>query len=208
MLVVKGLNIGHEIRLINDFNFSFKEGNIYGFVAPNGSGKTTFFRSILDLIPSQGGDVTLNNIQIKNSKNDIFYFESSNWFDKNLSGLEYLKFIKKMYNSEKSIEKLITYFSMESFIKKPIGKYSLGMKQKVLFSMYVMSDATLLIMDEITNGLDEESRALLFQQLLNLKQSGKIIIISSHYLEDVHDYSDYIMKINHEGIEVNKNDIL
>lgn len=203
MLDLNNLSIGNEhVELIKNFTYSLKEGNIYGIIAPNGSGKTTLFRTIVNLIPSITGTVTLDGSPITEQKNKIFYFESIEWFDSNLSGMDYLEFIQNMYQSKKSIEDVITFFSMESFIKKPIKKYSLGMKQRVLFSLYIISNSKFMLMDEITNGLDQESRELLFSKLMDMKTEGKIIIISSHYLEDIREYCDTILQLSNQKVEV------
>lgn len=93
---------------------------------------------------------------------------------------------------------------MEDYIRLPIKKYSLGMKQKLLISLYLVSDANYLLMDEITNGLDEESRRILYTTLSQLKQQGKTIILSSHYKEDIEEFCDYLLLLKNQTMEVSK----
>ena len=95
---------------------------------------------------------------------------------------------------------MITKWQMSDFINLKISKYSLGMKQKLLIAMYIVSDADVLIFDEVNNGLDESSRKLLYSQLLSLKKAGKTIILSSHYLNDVKDITDHMFTLKDQKL--------
>ncbi|MGY3765372.1 ATP-binding cassette domain-containing protein [Vagococcus vulneris] len=208
MLEIANLSITSRKEILKNFTYTFTSGNLYGLVAVNGAGKTTFFRSITDLIPRDSGQINLNKKPISQNKSDIFYFEISEWLDKNVSGKDYLKFVKKAWRSSKDIEEVISYWDMKEYVNIPIKKYSLGMKQRLLIAMYTVSDASCLIMDEITNGLDEQSRKKLFLQLNTLvKRENKIIIISSHYAEDISAQCDYILSFNNCKLEVKKNEL-
>ena len=74
---------------------------------------------------------------------------------------------------------------MSSYVKTSIKKYSLGMKQKLVVALYELSDAKYLLMDEINNGLDTDSREILYQELTKLAKQGKLIIMASHYQDEV-----------------------
>lgn len=207
MLLINHLTIKKRIPILTDFSFTFEKGQLYGIVAVNGSGKTTFFRAIMGLTPTTSGTFS---IQDSHEKSDFFinkhcfYYESNEWFDLNLSGLDYLTFIKKQWHSPKEISDIIALWQMEDYIRLPIKKYSLGMKQKLLISLYLVSDANYLLMDEITNGLDEESRRILYTTLSQLKQQGKTIILSSHYKEDIEEFCDYLLLLKNQTMEVSK----
>lgn len=208
MLEITNLSITSRKEILKNFTYTFESGNLYGLVAVNGAGKTTFFRSITDLIPRDSGQINLNKKPISQNKSDIFYFEISEWLDKNVSGKDYLKFVKKAWRSSKDIEEIINYWDMKEYVNIPIKKYSLGMKQRLLIAMYTVSDASCLIMDEITNGLDEQSRKKLFLQLNTLvKKENKMIIISSHYAEDISAKCDYILSFNDCKLEVQRNEL-
>lgn len=198
MLKLTNLDIKTRNTLLSGFNYTFNSGKLYGLVATNGSGKTTFFRAITKLIKINDKSISINN------NSSIFYFETHEWFDKNLTGFDYLKFFKKEYNSNVDETEVIKFWNMEDYIKIPIKKYSLGMKQRVLIALYQITNSDIMLMDEITNGLDEESRTLLFSLLNDFKRAGKTIIISSHYKEDIIYHSDYLMSLENRKMEVKK----
>lgn len=204
MLSIKNLSVKTREPVLTNFRFDFCNGNLYGIAARNGSGKTSFYRAVMGLIPIDKGTIEIsdNGITSCYNKGQLFYYESSEWFDTNLSGLDYLKFVKREWKSNIDIDKVIELWDMNLYIKIPIKKYSLGMKQRVLISMYLVSDAKYLLMDEITNGLDELGRKLLFELLLDLKKQGKMIIISSHYKQDIEEYCDHLLTLKNTFMEV------
>lgn len=200
MLSIRNLEIKTRKVILNNVTIDFRKGNLYGIVAINGSGKTTLFRTIVGILPYTAGSITFSSDN--NKTNSFFYWESSEWFDPNLTGLDYLNFIKKEWNSTASTSDIINVWNMDEYIKLPIKKYSLGMKQRLLISLYMISDSDYLIMDEISNGLDEDSRKILFKILKEYTTKGKTIILSSHYKEDIDNYCDYILTIKNNNLEM------
>lgn len=191
MLALKDVTIETRQPILNNFSFNFQLQKTYGLIAPNGSGKTTLFRSIMQLIPSTKGMYTIDKKPISTQLKRVFYFETSNWFDGNLSGWDYLLFVKSLWKSSVDVQKLVQDWQMSEYVKLPIKKYSLGMKQRLLIALYEVSDAKYLLMDEITNGLDEKNREKVFSKIRQLVDSGKMILISSHYKEDLETVCDY-----------------
>jgi ABC-2 type transport system ATP-binding protein len=208
MLEIKSLSIKTRQPILEDFSFNFERGKLYGIVATNGSGKTTFFRALIGLIPVVAGSCLYEGKLIEEQKENFFYFENSDWLDKNLSGYDYLKFIKKEWRSQAALSEIVNYWQMQDYIKIPIKKYSLGMKQRLLIGLYQISNADFLLMDELTNGLDEASRQLLFKVLRSFVKDGKTVILSSHYKEDILPLCDYIMTIENRRMEVRSDDLL
>ena len=178
--------------ILKDIDFTFEKGNIYGMVAINGSGKTTLFRAISQLISVNSGKII--------APSSLFYYETIEWFDGNLSGIDYLLYIKNVWNSSQNLEHEIEYWEMADYIHLPIRKYSLGMKQRLLIAIYFMSQAECWLMDEITNGLDEYYRTKFFNRLKEI-QTQQLIIISSHYKEELMNVCDKIVKIENCRIE-------
>ena len=192
MITLNQVRLKTREMILKDIDFTFEKGNIYGMVAINGSGKTTLFRAISQLISVNSGKII--------APSSLFYYETIEWFDGNLSGIDYLLYIKNVWNSSQNLEHEIEYWEMSDYIHLPIRKYSLGMKQRLLIAMYFMSQAECWLMDEITNGLDEYYRTKFFNRLTEI-HSQQLIIISSHYKEELMNVCDKIVKIQNCRIE-------
>ena len=192
MITLNQVRLKTREMILKDIDFTFQKGNIYGMVAINGSGKTTLFRAISQLISVNSGKII--------APSSLFYYETIEWFDGNLSGMDYLLYIKNVWNSSQNLEHEIEYWEMADYIHLPIRKYSLGMKQRLLIAMYFMSQADCWLMDEITNGLDEYYRTKFFNRLKEI-QTQQLMIISSHYKEELMDVCDKIVKIENCRIE-------
>ena len=132
--------------ILQDVDFTFEKGRIYGILAINGSGKTTLFRAISNLIPISSGNIA--------APPSLFYYESIEWLDGNLSGMDYLRLIKNIWKSGLNLGDEIDYWEMSDYIRLPIRKYSLGMKQRLVIAMYFLSQAKCWLMDEITSIID------------------------------------------------------
>lgn len=186
MLEVNNLAIKTRQPILHDFNYQFLLGQFYQIAAENGLGKTSFLRAITDLIPITAGKILLDGKPYSQNKEKVFFFESNDWLNPNLNSLDYLKFVKKMWHSKANLRSEMAFLGVQDYAKVPIKKYSLGMKQKLLVAMYFVSDAEYYLMDEITNGLDEESRNQLYDRLSKeVIKKNKCIIMTSHYSSEV-----------------------
>ncbi|WP_279081689.1 ABC transporter ATP-binding protein [Lactobacillus apis] len=186
MLTINNLSIKTRQPILHDFTYQFKPGQFYQIAAENGSGKTSFLRAITNLIPISAGTILLDGEPYAKKKQNFFFFESNDWFNDNLNSLDYLNFVKKLWRSNADLDREMAFLGVNEFAKVPIKKYSLGMKQKLIVAMYFTSDADYYLMDEITNGLDEESRNKLYQRLNDeITNRNKCIILTSHYSSEV-----------------------
>lgn len=186
MLTVQNLSLKTRQPILDDFSYQFAPGQFYQIAAENGSGKTSFLRAVTDLIPASSGKVLLDGKPYVKNKRKLFFFESNEWFNVNLTSLDYLKFVKRQWHSSVDLDQELDFLGVREYVKVPIKKYSLGMKQKLIVAMYLVSDAKYYLMDEITNGLDEESRAILYKRLNDeVAQRNKCIILTSHYSSEI-----------------------
>ena len=193
MITLSNVTIKTRQTIIKNIDFTFNNGKIYGIVAINGSGKTTLFRAISQLIPVNSGNIT--------TLSSLFYYENIEWFDLNLSGIDYLNYIKNIWKSNQSLNDEIDFWEMNDFIYLPIRKYSLGMKQRLLIAMYFISQAECWLMDEITNGLDEYFRTKFFNRIDKLNRDNHLIILTSHYKEDLSKVCDKLLTIENGDIK-------
>lgn len=197
MLKVQNLSMSARETLLEDMNAEFESGVVYGIVATNGSGKTTLLRILAGLTKAQSGAVYLEDssgkIDLVTTRKKIFYYETSDWLDGHLSALDYLKFVNASWADNKAdIGAIIGYWGLEEFVKLPIRKYSLGMKQKTILAMYETSNTDYWLMDEPMNGLDDANQKRFIGFMEAARKQGKCIIFSSHQNDILHDISDKV----------------
>ncbi len=205
----KGLTkIINGTTVLEDISLRFEGGNIYGIMGKNGSGKTMLLRAIAGLIRPTRGDVTVNSKvlhkDISFPPNMGLLIEKPEFLG-HLTGFENLKFlaeIKKVI-SDNQIREYMKMFDLDPDSKKIIRKYSLGMKQKIGIIQAIMEEQELLILDEAFNALDEVTVTKLRHLLLKYKEEGKIIILTSHYKEDIDALCNFTYQIS-EGRILNQ----
>ena len=191
IIEIKHLTKKIENQLIlSDINLCFEEEHIYGIVGRNGSGKTVLLKCICGLMEATQGEVIFNGKRLKKDMEYIdqlgFLIERPGFLEK-LSAYENLRYIAsiKRIAGKKEIEESLRKVNLDPCDKKKVGKYSLGMKQRLGIAQAFMENPEILILDEPTNGLDESGVKLIRELLLDLKKRRKIIVIASHYQEDI-----------------------
>lgn len=203
MLKLKNITLKRDEQFIfENLDITINDG-INCLVAPNGTGKTTLFRVIYSLILSDSGQVEQhfeNHEKVVPFKMSSFYYESTEWLNGDLSGLDYLRMIGRAWKTEKDrIEDCITFWNLEGFVRKPIKKYSLGMRQKIILAMYYVSDAKYWFLDEPMIGLDSESQYLFIEFLKCAKRDGRTVLYSTHNLEFLEEINDQVIVLVNPG---------
>lgn len=189
------------IQVLENIDLSLEKGKIYGFIGRNGSGKTMLFRAICGLINIDEGQIRIND---KELHKDVSFPESVGVIIENpgfwgeytaFENLEILSRIKKIIKHEDIISALDRVGLKEKKDLK-FKKFSLGMKQKLAIAQAIMEKPDLLILDEPTNGLDEESCTMVRKLLVEEKDRGATILIASHNKEDIDYLADKKFKID------------
>lgn len=191
----------YEKIAVNDLSFTTYEGEIYGLLGPNGAGKTTTLRIISTLIKADEGDATINGVSVKNNPNEIRkmigfltselkledFFTPNYLYDyfSNLHGVDEA-------TREERKKKLFARFGIDRFAEVKIGDLSTGMKQKISLVISIVHDPNFIIFDEPTNGLDIVTAKTVTDFLLELKEEGKTIIISTHIFSLVEKICDRV----------------
>lgn len=203
VLEVKNINkfFGKK-QILKDISFDIEEGEILGFVGPNGSGKTTTIKIILGLQKASSGEVYINGKNIKeNFENAIIkvgaIVESPDMY-MYLSGLDNLKLVSNYYNiSHDKIDSIVEFVGLKDRIKDTVSKYSLGMRQRLGIAQAILNKPNLLIVDEPTNGLDPSGIIEFRKMLKELAKKEKMsIFISSHNLAEIENICDKVLLIN------------
>ena len=192
---------GSDIALDN-VSIEFERGKIYGIVGRNGSGKTVLFKTIIGFLKPTSGRVIVGGKEIGRDTDfadNIGIIIETPGFLSSYSGyknLEYLASIKNIIG-KKEIEKSMERVGLEPNSKKKVGKYSLGMRQRLGIAQAIMENPDILILDEPMNGLDNQGVEDVREILLNLKDEGKSIILASHNKEDIEVLCDEVYEMDH-----------
>lgn len=205
-MIVATDNLSKEydgVYRVQELDIRIKEGDIYGFLGPNGAGKSTTMKMLLGLVKPTSGTIEIMGKPF-NEKNrrDILasvgsLIESPSYYG-HLTGRENMEIIRRLLDlPKKNIEEAVHIVRMENQMEKKVKNYSLGMKQRLGIAMALARFPKLLILDELTNGLDpagiEEMRELI--KMLP-KQYGMTVMISSHILSEIDQMATVVGIIN------------
>jgi lantibiotic transport system ATP-binding protein len=176
---------------ISDINLCIEKGSIYGFLGPNGSGKTTTLSLLLGLLPVQQGYIEvlgqeLNEDRISILKKVGSLVETPSLYS-HLTAIENLEIYRRVYGVTKErVQEVIRVVGLEDTGSKVVKKFSLGMKQRLAIALALLPTPELLILDEPTNGLDPNGIIELRHLIKRLNKGyGMTILISSHILDEV-----------------------
>lgn len=191
-----------DVIALDDVNITFEEGKIYGIVGRNGSGKTVLFKTMIGYLKPSAGKVIVSGKEIGKDKDfadNIGIIIENPGFLRGYSGyknLEYLASIRNIIGKEEIYESM-RRVGLEPESRKKVGKYSLGMRQRLGIAQAIMEKPEILILDEPMNGLDNQGVEDVRNILLHLKEEGKTIILASHNKEDIEILCDEVYEMDH-----------
>jgi ABC-2 type transport system ATP-binding protein len=194
-------------KVLNGLNLSVPEGSIYGFIGKNGAGKTTTMKISLGLLEADSGEITICNNKVKFGSSVanqfVGYLPDVPEYYNFMTAKEYLKLCGEITGMsanliQKKSEDLINLVGL-SDVKKRIGTYSRGMKQRLGIAQALLNDPRLLICDEPTSALDPVGRKEILDILFKVKKHTTVIF-STHILSDVETICDHIGILNHGQI--------
>jgi len=187
---------------VSDLSLSVDPGEIFGLIGPNGAGKTSTIRMMMDIIKPDSGEITILGKKLNNeSKNNIGFLPEERGLYRKLSVMDsilYLASLKGMERKaaeEKALE-LLDRTGMLDHKRKKIESLSKGMGQIIQFIITIIHDPDLIILDEPFSGLDPVNTEMVKQMLVDLRNRGKAIILSTHLMNDVEELCDRILMIN------------
>ncbi len=190
-----------ETKVLSDINVSFSKGKIHGLIGRNGSGKTMLMKCICGLVPATSGKITVNGKVVGKDTEipeNIGVIIENPGFIPGYSAYQNLYFLSRITSKigKAEIRNAIQSVGLDPDNKKHVGKYSLGMKQRLGLAQAIMENPDLLILDEPMNGLDKDGVADMRKYLLNLKEQGKTIVIASHSAEDIEILCDTVCEMD------------
>lgn len=202
IITVKNLSKSYgDFSAVKDISFTVQRGEIFGFLGPNGAGKTTTINMMIGLARPSNGSILIDGMDaIKNVKKSQLIMgivpDESNLYDE-MDGFNNLCFCGSLYGMNKTTREerareLLEQFDLSKVGNRPFKSYSKGMRRKLTIAAGVIHQPTILFLDEPTTGIDVESAREIRQLLLNLRDGGTTIFITTHYIEDAERICDRI----------------
>lgn len=190
-----------EEHVLKDVSHAFEKGKIHGIVGNNGSGKTVLMKCICGFLKPDSGVIYVNHKQVGKETDfpeDIGVIIETPGFLPHLSGTQNLKILASLQKKANAltIRTVLGQVGMDPDMKKPVGKYSLGMRQRLGFAQALMEDPSLLILDEPLNGLDKHGVVHIRNVIKGLRAEGKTVILASHNQVDIDELCDTVCEMD------------
>ncbi len=165
-----------DADVLKDVSLTVKPGELIHIVGINGSGKSTLFKIITGLLKADSGTVSLDSGDVIGAliENPGFLEYETAW-----DNLRFLANVHHKFQADK-VKKLLTDFDLDPDSRQAIGKYSIGMRQKVGIVQAIMEDQNIILLDEPTRGIDKKGVKQFVDLLERLKAEGKAVVVASH----------------------------
>ena len=194
---------GREV--LKNISCELNWGQVYGIVGNNGSGKTVLMKCICGLLPYDEGSIRVNGKKIGKDVDfpeDMGMIIESPGFLPGMTGIKNLKILAAVNHriQESQIRETMRVVGLDPNLKQPVGKYSLGMRQRLGIAQAIMENQSILILDEPMNGLDNKGVDEIRKLILDLKKEGRSIILASHNREDIQILCDQVYEMDNGKI--------
>jgi ABC-2 type transport system ATP-binding protein len=191
---------------LSNLNLKIEGAKCVGFLGPNGSGKTTTLKMFTDLIRPTKGEALINDINVHTQKKKALatvgtLIETPEIYSSLTprEGLTMIAEIRGVLPEErtKQVEEVVAEVHMEQWIDKRVGRFSKGMKQRICVASALLSNPSIILLDEPTTGLDPRGMSEVRDIIKSLKSKNRLIFMSSHLLGEVSDVCDEVAMIDH-----------
>ena len=188
-------------EVLHAVSHDFEESKIHGIVGNNGSGKTVLMKCICGFLLPTRGKVLVRYKQVGKDMDfpdNIGIIIETPGFLPNISGLKNLEILASLKRKidRQAIRQTIRRVGLDPDMKKPVGKYSLGMRQRLGIAQAIMENPSILILDEPLNGLDKSGVAQMRELIKGLREQGKTIILASHNQVDIDELCDTVCEMD------------
>jgi fluoroquinolone transport system ATP-binding protein len=199
MIEVNNLTFSYNQQksFIDNVSFSVSEGEIFGFLGPSGAGKSTIQKILCGILREYSGSVKVLDIEVKNRKKEFYEkigvdFEFPNLYGK-FTGLENLGYFSSLYD-RKTLDPLpfLDRLGLADHANKKVADYSKGMKMRLAFIRSILHQPQLIFLDEPTSGLDPTYARIMKDMILEQKNEGRTIILTTHNMHDAEELCDRV----------------
>lgn len=191
-----------KATVVDNFSLNVEKGHICGLIGPNGAGKTTIMKMIAGLAAPTKGEMSFfgKNDNLDLSRKRMAFMLEAPIIDKNMNArqnMEYVRYVKGVADKKK-IDEMLDFVGLGNVGKKAVGKFSLGMTQRLGIAMALLTEPEIMVLDEPVNGLDPEGIVEIRLMLKKLSEEKNVtIIISSHILSELSELCTDFSIINH-----------
>ncbi len=197
-----------KLEVLKDIELTFQKGECIALIGPNGCGKTTLIKSILGMVLPDSGSIVFNGKSILKEfqyRENIGYMPQIGRYPDNMTIGQIIEMIKKIRNSDEVLdEDLVKAFQLEKMFSKQMRTLSGGTTQKVSATLAFLFNPDVLILDEPTAGLDPLASEILKEKIIEEKQNGKLILITSHLLSELDDMITQIVFMQEGKVHFHK----
>jgi len=191
-----------DLTAVNNISFTVEKGEVFAFLGPNGAGKTTTVEMIESIRQPAEGQIKILGKDIKNSFDEIkdkigILPQEFHSFEK-LTVKETLEYFSNLYKKRSDINEIIKAMDLQDEAKKLYKNLSGGLKQRVGVAISLVNDPEIIFLDEPTTGLDPKARREVWDVIAGLRNKGKTIFLTTHYMEEAEYLADHIAII-HKG---------
>ncbi len=189
-----------NVQVLMDVSLRCESGKIYGLVGHNGSGKTVLFKTICGFLSCDQGSVSVNGKVMGRDKDmltEAGIIIEEPGFLRSWSAYRNLEFLYTLRNKKNKshLFSVLRQVGLDPGLRRPVGKYSLGMRQRFALAQAIMEDPKILILDEPMNGLDKNGVKEIRELLLEMKKQNKLILLASHNREDIQVLCDEVYEM-------------
>ena len=190
-----------NIEVLHDVSLQADKGSICGIIGRNGSGKTVLFKCICGFLQTDRGEIQIEGKAVgrdKSTLSNLGIIIESPGFLRHYSGYKNLEFLMGLNGKpdRENINDVLDLVGLAEQKNKKVGKYSMGMRQRLGIAQAIMEDQNILILDEPMNGLDNQGVEDMRQLLLKLKEKGNTILLASHNQEDIRQLCDSVYEMD------------
>lgn len=191
--------------VLEKVNLTFQKGKIYGLMGRNGSGKTVLLKMICGFISPDTGSIEIEGKQIGKDRDfpeKTGVLIESPGFLPAQSGFKNLKYLAQIRGviTDEEIREVMTRVGLDWKNRKWVGRYSMGMRQRLGIAQAIMENQEIILLDEPMNGLDEQGTEDIRRILLDLKEQGKTILLASHNKEDIEILCDQVFEVKNSRV--------